>query len=209
MSSKVNWIFLSLTPCLRLDASPKWQLSTRAAKSPALWSISNWAPALPPKTNILPLVYVQCGLASRSHALSIPPRGERAWCIAYNSFSHAIGFCFDERSAALLSSRMRSLIGPRPSDYPHALSACYYFLQAVFLLALGLWSSLPLCFPRACVGLIGPRPSDYPHALSAYRPSFSLRSASGAPCQPDNSVLTHLTHSWLSPFFCFFFLLKG
>ena len=60
-----------------------------------------------------------------------------------NSFSHAIGFCFDERSAALLSSRMRSLIGPRPSDYPHALSACYYFLQAVFLLALGLWSSLP------------------------------------------------------------------
>ena len=35
------------------------------------------------------------------------------------------------------------LIGPRPSDYPHALSACYYFLQAVFLLALGLWSSLP------------------------------------------------------------------
>ena len=59
------------------------------------------------------------------------------------SFSHAIGFCFDERSAALLSSRMRSIIGPRPSDYPHALSACYYFLQAVFLLALGLWSSLP------------------------------------------------------------------
>ena len=35
------------------------------------------------------------------------------------------------------------LIGPRPSDYPHALSACYYFLPAVFLLALGLWSSLP------------------------------------------------------------------
>ena len=61
----------------------------------------------------------------------------------FNSFSHAIGFCFDERSAALLSSRMRSLIGPRRSDYPHALSACYYFLQAVFLLALGLWSSLP------------------------------------------------------------------
>ena len=35
------------------------------------------------------------------------------------------------------------LIGPRPSDYPHALSACYYFLQAVFLLVLGLWSSMP------------------------------------------------------------------
>ena len=30
------------------------------------------------------------------------------------------------------------LIGPRPSDYLHALSACYYFLQAVFLLALGM-----------------------------------------------------------------------
>ena len=29
------------------------------------------------------------------------------------------------------------LIGPNPSDYEHALSACYYFLQA----ALGLWSS--------------------------------------------------------------------
>ena len=62
--------------------------------------------------------------------------------VSLSSFSHAIGFCFDERSAALLSSRMRSLIGPRPSDYPHALSACYYFLQAVFFLALGLWSSL-------------------------------------------------------------------
>ena len=35
------------------------------------------------------------------------------------------------------------LIGPHPSDYPQALFACYYFLQAVFLLALGLWSSLP------------------------------------------------------------------
>ena len=35
------------------------------------------------------------------------------------------------------------LIGPRPSDFPHALSACYYFLQAVFLLELGLWRSLP------------------------------------------------------------------
>ena len=28
-----------------------------------------------------------------------------------------------------------------------------------------------------------------------YRPSFSLRSASGAPCQPCESVTTHLTHS--------------
>ena len=35
------------------------------------------------------------------------------------------------------------LIGPHPSDYARALSACYYFLQAVFLPALGLWSSLP------------------------------------------------------------------
>ena len=35
------------------------------------------------------------------------------------------------------------LIGPHPSDYAHALSACYYFLQAVFLPALGLWRSLP------------------------------------------------------------------
>ena len=35
------------------------------------------------------------------------------------------------------------LIGPHPSDYAHALSACYYFLQAVFLSALGLWSSPP------------------------------------------------------------------
>ena len=34
------------------------------------------------------------------------------------------------------------LIGPHPSDYAHALSACFYFLQAVFLPALGLWSSL-------------------------------------------------------------------
>ena len=34
------------------------------------------------------------------------------------------------------------LIGPHPSDYAHALSACY-FLQAVFLPALGLWSSPP------------------------------------------------------------------
>ena len=35
------------------------------------------------------------------------------------------------------------LIGPHPSDYAHTLSACCYFLQAVFLPALGLWSSLP------------------------------------------------------------------
>ena len=68
---------------------------------------------------------------------------KKAVQIRYISFSHAIGFCFDEQSAALLSSCMHSLIGPRPSDYPHALSACYYFLQAVFLLPLGLWSSLP------------------------------------------------------------------
>ena len=27
------------------------------------------------------------------------------------------------------------LIGPNPSDYEHALSACYYFLQAIFLRA--------------------------------------------------------------------------
>ena len=37
------------------------------------------------------------------------------------------------------------LIGPHPSDYAHALSACY-FLQAVFLPALGLWSFPPALF---------------------------------------------------------------
>ena len=35
----------------------------------------------------------------------------------------------------------------------------------------------------------------YLPVIISYRPSFSLRSASGAPCQPDNSVLTHITHS--------------
>ena len=38
------------------------------------------------------------------------------------------------------------LIGPRPSDYPHALSACYYFLPAVFLLALG---RMPVSMPNS------------------------------------------------------------
>ena len=80
---------------------------------------------------------VQVFIYSKGHTVCLQRK-----CM-YISFSHAIGFCFDERSAALLFSRMRSLIGPRPSDYPHALSACYYFLQAVSLLALGLWSSLP------------------------------------------------------------------
>ena len=36
-----------------------------------------------------------------------------------------------------------SLIGPHPSNYAHVLSACYYFLLAIFLPALSLWSFLP------------------------------------------------------------------
>ena len=46
----------------------------------------------------------------------------------------------------------------------------------------------------------------YLPVIISYRPSFSLRSASGAPCQPDNSVLTHITHSCF--FFFFFFFLS-
>ena len=57
-------------------------------------------------------------------------------------------------------------------------------------------SDRPLCFPRACAVSSDHAPlitrTRYLPVIISYRPSFSLRSASGAPCQPDNSVLTHL-----------------
>ena len=60
-------------------------------------------------------------------------------------------------------------------------------------------SDRPLCFPRACAVSSDHAPlitrTRYLPVIISYRPSFSLRSASGAPCQPDNSVLTHITHS--------------
>ena len=62
-------------------------------------------------------------------------RNKAFWILSIISFSHAIALCFPRACVGL--------IGPRPPDYPHALSFCYYFLQAVFLPALGLWSSLP------------------------------------------------------------------
>ena len=67
----------------------------------------------------------------------------RIHSVLFISFSHAIGFCFDSDRLLCFPSACVGLIGPRPSDYAHALSACYYFLQAVFLPALGLWSSPP------------------------------------------------------------------
>ena len=59
----------------------------------------------------------------------------------------------------------------------------------------------------ACVGLIGTplltplitRTRYLP--IISYQPSFSLRSASGAPYRPGESVMTHLTHSELPLFF--------
>ena len=51
----------------------------------------------PPSTN---LSHASVGTASQTSVFN-------AHYICYNSFSHAIGFCFDERSAALLSTRMR------------------------------------------------------------------------------------------------------
>ena len=63
---------------------------------------------------------------------------------------HGISLSVTQSAFASTSDRLLcfpgacvGLIGPHPSDYAHALSACYYFLQAVFLPALGLWSSLP------------------------------------------------------------------
>ena len=63
------------------------------------------------------------------------------WCISLSVAQSA----FAPTSDRLLCfpGACVGLIGPHPSDYAHALSAGYYFLQAVFLPALGLWSSLP------------------------------------------------------------------
>ena len=51
---------------------------------------------------------------------------------------------------------------------------------------------------RMCQSRWGPHPSRAIGLFVPYRPCFSLRSASRAPCQPGESVMTHLTHSGLS-----------
>ena len=72
------------------------------------------------------------------------------WCATTKSMYCPITPSVTQSAFASTSDRLLcfpgacvGLIGPHPSDYAHALSACYYFPQAIFLPVLGLWSSPP------------------------------------------------------------------
>ena len=88
----------------------------------------------PTRTNAQPAILHWTGLNSRIWQY---PASRISLSVTQSAFASTSDrpLCFPRACVGL--------IGPRPSDYPHALSACYYFLPAVFLLALGLWSSLP------------------------------------------------------------------
>ena len=110
-------------------------------------------------------------------------------------------YCFPTRSSkssqgepASLSSRLYARTCRRISrGREHYVS---YERDAHLFQSRNLLLSCFACFANLAHASVssGPHPSDYAHALSAYFSLPVLRSASGAPCQPGESVITHLTH---------------
>ena len=93
-----------------------------------------------PSCNLLPLVLGKTPFCSQ---IPLPPVTFLLSYLGLTLSATQSGFASMSDQLLCFPAACVGLIGPHPSDYAHALYARYYFLPAVILPVLGLWSSPP------------------------------------------------------------------